>query len=79
MRQAMGTAVFFGMLGVTFFGVFFTPVFYNVIRKVTGRNVIEHPVPSSGHPATEKRGQDTQPVSPEGDGSVSPRNGHHGA
>jgi hydrophobe/amphiphile efflux-1 (HAE1) family protein len=45
MRQAMGTAVFFGMLGVTFFGVFFTPVFYTVIRKLTGQNVIEHPAP----------------------------------
>ena len=38
MRQAMGTAVFFGMLGVTFFGVFFTPVFYTVIRKLTGKD-----------------------------------------
>jgi HAE1 family hydrophobic/amphiphilic exporter-1 len=28
MRQALGTAVFFGMLGVTFFGLIFTPVFY---------------------------------------------------
>ena len=27
MRQALGTAVFFGMLGVTFFGLFLTPVF----------------------------------------------------
>src|SRR4029453_9895398 len=27
MRQALGTAVFFGMLGVTFFGILFTPVF----------------------------------------------------
>ncbi|MGE4312744.1 MAG: efflux RND transporter permease subunit [Pseudobdellovibrionaceae bacterium] len=34
MRQAMGTAVFFGMLGVTFFGLFLTPVFYFVIRTV---------------------------------------------
>ncbi|MDP9196570.1 MAG: multidrug efflux RND transporter permease subunit, partial [Pseudomonadota bacterium] len=32
MRQAIGTAVFFGMLGVTFFGLVFTPVFYTVIR-----------------------------------------------
>ncbi|HYR59409.1 MAG TPA: efflux RND transporter permease subunit, partial [Chthoniobacteraceae bacterium] len=31
MRQALGTAVFFGMLGVTFFGIFLTPVFYVVI------------------------------------------------
>ena len=33
MRQAIGTAVFFGMLGVTFFGLLFTPVFYVVIRR----------------------------------------------
>jgi hydrophobe/amphiphile efflux-1 (HAE1) family protein len=33
MRQSLGTAVFFGMLGVTFFGLVLTPVFYVVIRK----------------------------------------------
>jgi len=49
MRQAMGTAVFFGMLGVTFFGVFFTPVFYTVIRKLTGKNVLQHAPPDSQH------------------------------
>jgi multidrug efflux pump len=44
MRQAMGTAVFFGMLGVTFFGVFFTPVFYTVIQKLVGHDVMPaHP------------------------------------
>lgn len=32
MRQALGTAVFAGMLGVTFFGIFLTPVFYVIIR-----------------------------------------------
>ena len=32
MRQSLGTAVFFGMLGVTFFGLFLTPVFYVAIR-----------------------------------------------
>ena len=32
MRQALGTAVFFGMLGVTLFGIFLTPVFYYVVR-----------------------------------------------
>jgi len=37
MRQALGTAVFSGMLGVTFFGLFLTPVFYVVIRKLTER------------------------------------------
>jgi HAE1 family hydrophobic/amphiphilic exporter-1 len=34
MRQALGTAVFFGMLGVTFFGLFLTPVFYVAIRQL---------------------------------------------
>jgi hydrophobe/amphiphile efflux-1 (HAE1) family protein len=32
MRQSLGTAVFFGMLGVTLFGLVFTPVFYVVLR-----------------------------------------------
>jgi multidrug efflux pump len=33
MDQALGTAVFFGMLGVTFFGLAFTPTFFSVISK----------------------------------------------
>src|SRR5262249_41290120 len=37
MRVALGIAVFSGMLGVTFFGLFFTPVFYVVIRWLTRR------------------------------------------
>ena len=37
MRQALGTVVFFGMIGVTFFGLFLTPVFFTVIRQLTGR------------------------------------------
>src|SRR5262249_32433750 len=32
MRKALGIAVFSGMLGVTVFGVFLTPVFYSTIR-----------------------------------------------
>ena len=34
MRQALGTAVFFGMLGVTAFGLLFTPVFYVLVRSL---------------------------------------------
>jgi multidrug efflux pump len=34
MRQSLGTAVFAGMLGVTFFGIFLTPVFYVIIRRI---------------------------------------------
>jgi hypothetical protein len=38
MRYALGVAVFSGMLGVTLFGIFFTPVFYVVVRWLTGRS-----------------------------------------
>jgi hydrophobe/amphiphile efflux-1 (HAE1) family protein len=37
MRRVIGTTVFSGMLGVTLFGLFFTPVFYVVIRGVAAR------------------------------------------
>jgi HAE1 family hydrophobic/amphiphilic exporter-1 len=37
MRQALGTAVFAGMIGVTFFGLFLTPVFYVAIRSLVLR------------------------------------------
>ncbi len=48
MRHAMGVAVFFGMLGVTFFGLFLTPVFYVLMRalekRVTGTEKVHHHV-----------------------------------
>jgi multidrug efflux pump subunit AcrB len=34
LRQALGTAVFFGMIGVTAFGLVFTPVFYAATRSL---------------------------------------------
>ena len=37
MRHAMGVAVFAGMLGVTLFGLFLTPVFYVVLRTLASR------------------------------------------
>jgi multidrug efflux pump subunit AcrB len=36
LRQALGTAVFFGMIGVTAFGLIFTPAFYVVCRWIAG-------------------------------------------
>jgi multidrug efflux pump len=49
MRQSLGTAVFFGMIGVTAFGLIFTPIFYVVVRKFApapkGRSS-EHPTPA---------------------------------
>lgn len=39
MREAVGVAVFFGMLGVTLFGLIFTPIFYMVVRNLAeGKN-----------------------------------------
>ncbi|HSI03586.1 MAG: efflux RND transporter permease subunit [Myxococcota bacterium] len=37
MRHAMGVAVFAGMIGVTFFGLLLTPVFYGVIRRLVDK------------------------------------------
>jgi len=34
MRQSLGTAVLFGMLGVTGFGLLFTPAFYTFVRSL---------------------------------------------
>jgi HAE1 family hydrophobic/amphiphilic exporter-1 len=49
MRQALGTAVFSGMLGVTLFGLFLTPVFYVVLRTLTRRKRTSQ-VPLAPHP-----------------------------
>jgi HAE1 family hydrophobic/amphiphilic exporter-1 len=37
LRQALGVAVFFGMIGVTAFGLLFTPVFYVVFRNISDK------------------------------------------
>jgi multidrug efflux pump len=41
MRHAMGVAVFAGMIGVTLFGIFLTPVFYVVLRRLTGNRPLK--------------------------------------
>jgi multidrug efflux pump len=41
MRRAMGVAVFSGMIGVTAFGLFLTPIFYVVLRKLTGNQPLK--------------------------------------
>jgi multidrug efflux pump subunit AcrB len=46
MRQSLGTAVFAGMLGVTLFGLIFTPVFY-VLCRALGRPMSAHVAPSA--------------------------------
>jgi hydrophobe/amphiphile efflux-1 (HAE1) family protein len=58
MRHAMGVAVFSGMLGVTFFGVFLTPVFYVLLRaleKRLAKGAAAADKPSVAAPAEEDR------------------------
>ena len=45
MRRALGTAVFWGMLGVTGFGLLLTPVFYVALRKLVHRPLVSHATP----------------------------------
>ena len=66
MRRAMGIAVFSGMVGVTFFGIFLTPVFYTLLRKGTeGRRAkareLRLAIDASAHPVN------GSPVPPAGD------------
>ncbi|MCX7276738.1 MAG: efflux RND transporter permease subunit [Burkholderiales bacterium] len=42
MRSAMGVAVFAGMIGVTAFGLFLTPVFYVLMRRLAGNRALKH-------------------------------------
>jgi multidrug efflux pump len=46
MRQAMGIAVFSGMIGVTIFGIYLTPLFYVMLRALTGNR----PLKQTGEP-----------------------------
>jgi len=41
-RSVTGITVFAGMLGVTLFGLFLTPVFYVALRKLSGRQLVHH-------------------------------------
>jgi multidrug efflux pump len=41
MRHAMGIAVFAGMIGVTLFGIFLTPVFYVLLRQLSGNRPLK--------------------------------------
>ncbi|MDB5306471.1 MAG: cation/multidrug efflux pump, partial [Gemmataceae bacterium] len=50
MRQSLGTAVFSGMLGVTLFGIFLTPVFFYVLQWLGGRRGTGQPASGPGTP-----------------------------
>ncbi len=66
MRQAIGTPVFFGMLGVTFFGLILTPVFYTLLRSmVRSRRAAEEKTGSHG-PSGGGAADVAAPAAPEG-------------
>jgi multidrug efflux pump len=52
MRRAMGVAVFSGMIGVTLFGIFLTPLFYVLLRRLSGNRPLKRVAP------TEKASED---------------------
>ena len=64
MRRTLGTAVFSGMLGVTLFGIFLTPVFFYVIDHLSEKQPASHAAPGSSEtnpklplPSGEGRGE----------------------
>jgi hypothetical protein len=67
-RQALGTAVFTGMIGVTFFGLLFTPVFYVVCRRLVLRREQLVPVVAGALliaiTGCSVRGTEVEPVEP---------------
>jgi len=50
-RSITGITVFAGMLGVTVFGLFLTPVFYVALRKLSNRPLVSHAPPHAPLPA----------------------------
>jgi multidrug efflux pump len=72
MRHAMGVAVFAGMIGVTLFGIFLTPVFYVLLRQLSGNRPFKvhgtHAAPLAAElPAPAPRAEATRAVGDDGD------------
>ncbi|MBR0962685.1 multidrug efflux RND transporter permease subunit [Bradyrhizobium diazoefficiens] len=59
MRRAMGVTVFSGMIGVTVFGLFLTPVFYILLRTVTGMKPLVHHGSGPSAAPVERLGHET--------------------
>ena len=80
MRRTLGTAVFAGMLGVTAFGVFLTPVFFYVVRGLTDRrNPPPRTVTVEGAPESPPDGDSVlngEPFHAGGDGHVAAGSPH---
>jgi multidrug efflux pump len=64
MRRSLGVAVFSGMLGVTLFGIFLTPVFYYVLQWFGRPPATTGPAPEAGPagpPPAPRTGIQTRP------------------
>ncbi len=61
MRRLLGTAVFAGMLGVTLFGIFLTPVFYYVIQWFKDRRTPAEVIPLTAENETPRQGNGAAP------------------
>jgi multidrug efflux pump len=69
MRQTLGTAVFAGMIGVTLFGIFLTPVFFYVIRRlVRGQTPGREPAPVPADGSSRAHGMVTAVVAASSNG-----------
>ena len=60
MRQSLGTAVLFGMMGVTCFGLVFTPAFYTFIRRLGRKEHVRDPFDIGANSTRELQAADTK-------------------
>jgi multidrug efflux pump len=74
MRHAMGVAVFAGMIGVTLFGIFLTPVFYVLLRQLAGNRPLKrHGEPQHDDGDLVRLQDDSQVLHPMPSPAVAPR------
>src|SRR3546814_11426333 len=58
-RSATGITVFAGMIGVTVFGLFLTPVFYGALRKLVSKPMVRHDAyPKQGRSEARRGGKE---------------------
>jgi multidrug efflux pump subunit AcrB len=67
MRRAMGIAVFSGMLGVTFFGIFLTPVFYVLLRSRRDKRLTRAHMTGEGSGGAQPAHAPSQKIKGDGD------------
>jgi multidrug efflux pump len=70
MRRSLGTAVFSGMIGVTVFGLFLTPVFYYVVRWLVDRKAPAAGAAPAVVPVQDATGSAVSGVQPGTEGSI---------